>query len=98
MIFFKKLLMTNKENLRVLNKKICEFIKINFFSPFKLEGKETSLNKYANACNLSSSTISKINEAEGYNIPVSTIFAICNTEKISLKKFFTDFETSLKNK
>lgn len=89
--------MSNIENLIELNKKICEFIKINYFSPFKLDGNETSLNKYAKACNLSSSTISKINEAKGYNIPVSTIFAICDVEKISLKKFFNDFDKSMKD-
>ncbi|MBD1428504.1 helix-turn-helix domain-containing protein [Sphingobacterium litopenaei] len=88
--------MTYIEDKNELNKKICEFIKARFFSPYKLNGEETSLNKYAKACNLSSSTISKIKDAEGYNIPISTIYAICNVENLSLNLFFEEFENQMK--
>ncbi|WP_400263125.1 hypothetical protein ACFX5U_08675 [Sphingobacterium sp. SG20118] len=45
-----------------LNKNICMFIKQKYFAPFKINGREATQNKYAEACDLSSSTISKINK------------------------------------
>lgn len=76
-----------------LNKNLCLFIKRKFFSPYKINGEPTSLNKYAKACNLSSSTISKINDSTGYNIPVSTIFLITQFEKVNLADFFKEFKS-----
>ena len=74
-----------------LNKNICMFIVTKYFNPFKINGTETSLNKYAEACDLSSSTISKIGSQEGYNIPLSTIYAITQFQKIDLDTFFKEF-------
>lgn len=79
-----------------LNKNLCLFIKKKFFSPFKINGKEVSLNKYAEACNLAKSTISKISSTEGYDIPVSTIYVITNFEGTDLASFFTHFLADLK--
>lgn len=84
--------MNNVKTITDINKSICTFINGRFFSPFKINGKESSLNNYAKACNLSSSTISKIKGGQGYNIPISTIYAICSLESVSLNQFFTDFE------
>jgi len=88
--------MTKSTSIIRLNKNLCLFIKDKFFNPFKIDGKETSLNKYAKACNLSSSTISKINNPQGYNIPVSTIFLILEFEKVDLAEFFTEFASHTK--
>jgi len=78
------------------NKNLCGFIKKKFFCPFKINGQIVSMNKYAKACELSSSTISKINEESGYNIPILTIYQICTFEKISLEIFFKEFSKNLK--
>lgn len=84
--------MTEKEeSITELNKNICSFIKKKYFDPFTIEGIEVTQNKYAEACDLSSSTISKIGNPEGYNIPISTIYIITQFQKIELDKFFTDF-------
>ncbi|MCS4225848.1 hypothetical protein [Sphingobacterium sp. BIGb0165] len=90
--------MAKTEAIDQLNKEICLFIKNKFFTPFKIEGQDTSLNKYAKACNLSSSTISKISDEKGYNIPVSTIHIIVEFEKTDLNEFFKEFSDILKSK
>ncbi|MEJ5054527.1 hypothetical protein [Sphingobacterium sp. MYb382] len=83
--------MEKVKSISELNKGLCSFIKQRYFSPFKIDGKKTSLNQYANACNLAPSTISKINSVKGYNIPVSTIYTITEFEETSLEVFFKDF-------
>lgn len=83
--------MGKNESITKLNKNLCQFIKKKFFNPFKINGEVTSLNKYAKACNLSSSTISKISESDGYNIPVSTIYLITEFEGTDLETFFKEF-------
>lgn len=88
--------MGKTESISQLNKNLCLFIKKKYFNPYKIKGKKTSLNKYAKACNLSSSTISKINDPEGYNIPVSTIYLITELEETTLKQFFKEFEDAIK--
>lgn len=88
--------MEKLESISELNKSLCLYIKSKFFSPYKVNGEETSLNKYAKACNLSSSTISKINDPDGYNIPVSTIYVITEFENTDLETFFSDFTDQLK--
>ena len=89
--------MGKTESITNLNRNLCLFIKNKFFSPFKVNGEETSLNKYAKACKLSSSTISKISEPEGYNIPVSTIHLITEFENTDLEVFFREFAAYLKS-
>ncbi|GAQ15693.1 hypothetical protein MODO_3393 [Myroides odoratimimus] len=82
----------------VLNRSICEFISKEFFNPFKNEkGDEIPLNQYAKNCNLASSTISKINNGKGYDIPFSTIYNILRYEKVVLKDFFLKFEMQYPN-
>lgn len=90
--------MEKTELIDELNQNLCFFIKNKFFTPFKINGQTASMNKYAKACGLSSSTISKINDAEGYSIPVSTIYLITKLEKTNLKAFFTEFSTYLNSK
>lgn len=83
---------TNKANALV-NKYLCVFIHQKFLiKPKNQLGIEVSQNQYAKLCGLSSSTITKIKETEGYDIPMSTIYNICRHEKYSLKEFFKQFE------
>lgn len=85
-------------NKKDLNKLLCQFIKEKFFSPFKINGLATTQNKYAKACNLTSSTISKINSPEGYDIPTFTLFKLCSFENIPMSDLFKKFEEYLSSK
>lgn len=83
----------NKANALV-NKYLCAFIFETFLiAPKDQQGIEISQNLYAKLCGLSSSTMTKLKESEGYNIPMSTIYSICRHEKYSLQKFFKEFES-----
>ena len=82
----------NKTNALV-NKFLCAFIYDKFLkNPTNREGIEISQNQYAKLCGLSSSTLTKLKESDGYDIPMSTIYNICRHEKYSLSKFFREFE------
>ena len=82
----------NKANT-LLNKYLCNFITQKFLQSYSDQnGDIISQNKYAILCGLSSSTLSKLKNTEGYDIPMTTIYNICRHEKYSLKKFFTEFE------
>lgn len=77
-------------------RKICLFITKKFLDPCKISGETTSQNKYSEACDVGSSTLSKITGADVYYIPFLTIYKIVKFEKITLDKFFKEFETELK--
>lgn len=82
-----------KEINALVNKYLCNFIAKKFFNPFSdQKGNEISQNQYSNGCGLTSSTLSKIKDSDGYNIPMTTIYSICRFEKYSLEKFFSEFE------
>ncbi|ASO07520.1 hypothetical protein AREALGSMS7_04115 [Arenibacter algicola] len=82
----------NKANALV-NKYLCAFIFEKFLiKPKNQKGIEVSQNQYAKLCGLSSSTITKLKESAGYDIPMSTIYNICRHEKYSLQEFFKEFE------
>lgn len=82
----------NKNNASV-NKFLCAFIFDKFLkSPKNRDGIEISQNQYAKSCGLSSSTLTKLKESEGYDIPMSTIYNICRHEKYSLSTLFKEFE------
>jgi len=82
----------NKTNALV-NKYLCAFIFETFLiNPKNDQGIEVSQNQYAKLCGLSSSTITKLKEPDGYDVPMSTIYNICRHEKYSLQKFFKEFE------
>lgn len=82
----------NKANVLV-NKYLCNFISDKFLHTYHDQcGAEISQNKYASSCGLSSSTLTKLKNPEGYEIPLSTIYNICRYEKYSLKDLFTEFE------
>lgn len=76
----------------LVNKYICNFITRKWLLDFKHEGKTISHNVYAKLSGLSASTISKIKEDKGYQIPLSTIYNICQKENIPLSDFFKEFE------
>lgn len=90
----------NKDKLSItVYRDLCNFISDKFLRKFIDEnGKEISQNQYAEKCGLSSSTISKIKESEGYDIPITTILSICIFEKVSLAQLFKEFEKKYGNK
>lgn len=82
----------NKDNA-IVNQSLTTFIFDLFLKEFKdQQGNIISQNKYAKLCGLSSSTITKLKDQKGYDIPMSTIYSICRHEGYSLKRFFTEFE------
>lgn len=88
---------SNKVELRkinaLVNKHLCNFIAKKFFSPFfNHQGKEISQNEYSKRCGISSSTLSKIKDSDGYNIPLTTLYSICRFENYTLEEFFSEFE------
>lgn len=89
--------MKNTEKLVDYQRNLVIFIKINFFSPYKVDKIEVSRNVYAEKSDISGSTLTRIKEGIGYDIPISTLYKLCKHEKISLKQFFEEFEKSLKD-
>lgn len=88
---------SNKDELKginaLVNKYLCNFIAKKFFSPFSDQnGNEISQNLYSDGCGITSSTLSKIKDSDGYNIPMTTIYSICRFERYSLEQFFSEFE------
>ncbi|MEC7769814.1 MAG: hypothetical protein VX798_01435 [Bacteroidota bacterium] len=88
---------SNKDELKeinaLVNKYLCNFIAKKFFSPFTdINGNEISQNLYSESCGIASSTLSKIKDSDGYNIPMTTIYSICRYENHSLEHFFSEFE------
>lgn len=88
---------SNKDDLTkinaLVNKYLCNFITKKFFSPFRDQSDNViSQNEYSDGCGITSSTLSKIKNPDGYNIPLTTIYSICRFENYSLKNFFTEFE------
>lgn len=88
---------SNKEEFNeknaLVNKYLCNFIASKFLKIFYDQNKnEITQNRYAKLCGISSSTISKLKIAEGYDIPLSTIYNICRHERYSLKQLFDEFE------
>ena len=82
----------NKAN-SLLNKYLCNFISQKFLQTYyDQNGKLISQNKYAFLCGLSSSTLSKLKNTEGYDIPMTTIYNICRHEKYTLTRLFSEFE------
>lgn len=90
--------MKSTKELEEYQKKLVEFIKNKFCSPYKVNGLQVSRNIYAEKSDISGSTLTRIKEGNGYDLPISTIYKLCVFEKISLKQFFTDFEEYLKEK
>ncbi|XBS40909.1 hypothetical protein IZU89_12350 [Cellulophaga lytica] len=77
----------------LVNMYLCNFIAKKFLNKLTdQKGRAISQNQYADLCGLSSSTITKLKNSEGYEIPFSTIYNICRHEKYSLKTFFSEFE------
>ncbi len=91
--------MQNKDVLNgknaLVNKHLCNFIESKFLREYyDQEGNSISQNKYAKLCGITSSTISKLKQPEGYDIPMSTIYSILRHERYSLEKFFKEFENA----
>ncbi|NML70766.1 hypothetical protein HHL23_13315 [Chryseobacterium sp. RP-3-3] len=89
--------MKNKDDLNkknaLVNKHLCNFIEFKFLREFHdQEGNVISQNKYAKLCGISASTITKLKEPQGYDVPMSIIYSICRHERYTLEGFFKKFE------
>lgn len=97
---FKSLVKLEKNNLNnesqrnvLINKYVCNFISKKWIiNRLDANGKIVTMRQYAKDCNLATSTITKIQLPDGYNIPLATISSICRKENIPLSKFFIEFE------
>jgi len=77
----------------LVNKYICNYISKRWIvNRVDENGKEVTKRQYAKDCNLATSTITKLQRPEGYNIPFAIINSICTKENIILSVFFSDFE------
>lgn len=87
--------MPRKEELEDYQNYLVQFINTKFFAPYKVDGKEVSRNTYAKKSDVAGSTLSRIKNGEGYDVPISTIYKLCKFENLSIKDFFTEFEDFL---
>lgn len=91
-------LYTNKQR-KSINKLVCNYINKKYLnSPTDQDGNPISQNNYASLIGISSSVLTKMKEDEGYRIPLSTIYNICQNENITLTEFFSEFEKTIQNK
>lgn len=86
--------MARNEELEAYQQNLVEFLKDKFCSPYKVDGKEVTRNVYAEKCDVAGSTLTRIKEGNGYDVPTSTIYKLCKFEDISLKDFFAEFEAA----
>lgn len=87
------------EEVKSYQKSLIQFIKNKFFSPYQVGGKEVSRNDYAEKSNISRGTLTRFNDPDGYDVPISTIYKICKFEDIAVNVFFNEFEDKIaKNK
>lgn len=90
--------MPRKKEIEHFQKHLVQYMNNKFFSPYKVDGKEVSRNIYAKKCNVAGSTLTRIKNSEGYDVPISILYKLCKFENISLKEFFIDFETYMEAK
>ncbi len=84
--------MDRKEELDAYQKSLVRFLDRKFCSPYQVEGKEVSRNIYAERCDIAGSTLTRIKNREGYDVPISTIYKFCDFENIKVKDLFIEFE------
>ncbi len=84
--------MNRKEELDVYQKNLVQFLDKKFCSPYQVEGKEVSRNIYAERCGIAGSTLTRIKNGDGYDVPISTIYKFCDFENIEVKDLFIEFE------
>ncbi len=82
-----------EKQARLANKLICNFIAQKFLSPPKDgNAKEISQNEYALNLGISSSVLTKMKRDEGYDIPFSTIYLICQKENLLVSELLSMLE------
>ena len=83
----------NSQRNVLVNKYVCNFISKKWIiNRLDANGKVVTMRQYAKDCNLATSTITKVQSPNGYNIPLATISSICQKENVPLSKFFIEFE------
>lgn len=86
------------EEVKSYQKSLVQFIKSKFFSPYQIGGKEVSRNDYVDESKISRGTLTRFNDPDGYDVPISTIYKICKFEDVAVTVFFKEFEEYLKEK
>lgn len=74
---------TNKSKVYFSDKYVCKFISEEW-----LTSKDTSTRKYGKIYGVNYHVIEKIQQDNGYNIPLSTLSTICFNQGIKLSEFF----------
>ncbi|MFD2903805.1 hypothetical protein D3C87_1357500 [compost metagenome] len=89
--------MKTSEELEEYQKNLVNFLKNKFCDPYKIDNKKVSRNMYAEKSDIGSSTLTRITDGLGYDVPLSTLFKLCKFEKISLADLFVEFENTNKD-
>lgn len=89
--------MAEKEELDAYQKNLVRFLKKKFCSPYMIAGEEVTRNVYADKCGVAGSTLTRIKEGNGYDVPISTIYKFCKFENIYIKDFFSEFSEWVKS-
>ncbi len=87
----------DEQNVNFENE-LLSFIRIKFIEPIKINGIKPTIRQYEDITAIGRTTITKLTKSQGYDVPISTIFKICNYSKISLSDFFSQFEEYLRTK
>ena len=84
--------MGNKEQIEAFQRSFVQFLKRKFCSPYKIDGREVSRNDYAKESGISRGTLTRVNEGKPYDIPISTIYKLCEFENITMANLLKEFE------
>lgn len=90
--------MEKKDGLKLYQYNLVQFLKNKFLSPYKIDGIEVSRDKYAEESDVSQGTLSRLKKGEGYDVPTSTIFKLCEFEDVKMLDFYIEFDTYLQEK
>lgn len=89
--------MKTSKDLEEYQTNFVNFLKNKFCSPFIIDNKEVSRNIYAKKSDIGTSTLTRITDGEGYDVPLSTIYKLCKFENITLGDLLVEFENASKD-
>jgi DNA-binding Xre family transcriptional regulator len=84
--------MDTKEQIELFQRNFIHFLKRKFCSPYKIGGKEVSRNDYAKKSGISRGTLTRVNQGNPYDMPISTIYKLCEFENITMASLLKEFE------
>lgn len=89
--------MKTSKDLEEYQKNFVIFLKNKFCNPFMVDNKKVSRNIYAKKSDVGTSTLTRITDGEGYDVPLSTIYKLCKFENITLGDLLVEFENASKD-